>query len=95
LGGPYKRGTAHARTLLIQGARAEISQLFMGRATYGGGAMYQWLKRLVERRGANKARVLTLSDNSLNNKCQQNEAHEDDVEFIVPGDIINKGKSQR
>jgi hypothetical protein len=55
---------AYARTLLIHGARAVVSQLFMCRTPYGGGAMYDWLKRLVERRGVNKACVALASKNA-------------------------------
>ena len=64
MGGITKRGNAYARTLLIHGARAVISQFFMGRTPYGGGAMHDWLKRLVERRGVNKACVALASKNA-------------------------------
>lgn len=64
MGGITKRGNAYARTLLIHGARAVISQLLRGRTPYGGGAMYEWLKRLVERRGVNKACVALASKNA-------------------------------
>jgi transposase len=64
LGGITKRGNAYARTLLIHGARAMVSQLFMGRKPYNGGAMYNWLKRLVERRGVNKASVALANKNA-------------------------------
>jgi hypothetical protein len=30
--------------------------------------------------------VLTLSNDGLNDKCQQNEAHKDNVEFVVSGE---------
>lgn len=64
IGGISKRGNTYARTLLIHGARAVISLLFVGKVPYGGGPMYEWLKRLVERRGVNKACVALASKNA-------------------------------
>jgi len=64
MGGISKRGNTYARTLLIHGARAVISVLFAGKIPYGGGPMYEWLKRLVERRGVNKASVALASKNA-------------------------------
>lgn len=64
IGGISKRGNTYARTLLIHGARAVISLLFVGKVPYGGGPMYEWLKRLVERRGVNKACVALANKNA-------------------------------
>lgn len=64
MGGITKRGNVYARTMLIHGARAVVSQIFMGRKPYGGGAMYEWLRRLVERVGINKACVALANKNA-------------------------------
>ena len=64
LGGISKHGNAYARTLLIHGARAMVSQICVGRIPYGGGTMYVWLKNLVERRGVNKASVALANKNA-------------------------------
>ncbi|MHC1711720.1 MAG: IS110 family transposase [Solidesulfovibrio sp.] len=53
--GITKRGDSYTRTLLVQGARAVLGAMKFGHSPLGCGETAQWLARLVERRGPNKA----------------------------------------
>lgn len=55
--GISKRGNRYLRTLLIHCARSILRSLALGKTPFGGGALEQWLHKLVERRGKNKAAV--------------------------------------
>lgn len=55
--GITKRGDSYARTLLIHGARAVLRAMRLGRSPLGSGTRDDWLRRLIDRRGANKASV--------------------------------------
>lgn len=57
LSGITKRGNSYARSLLVHGARAVLRAIQRGHSPYGGGRMEEWIKRLIERRGMNKACV--------------------------------------
>lgn len=54
--GITKRGDSYVRTLLIHGARSVLSAMSLGRKPLGEGAT-EWLERLVDRRGRNRASV--------------------------------------
>jgi transposase len=54
--GITKRGDTYTRTLLIHGARAVLRAMKVGRAPLGD-ARTEWLTRLVDRRGPNRASV--------------------------------------
>ena len=55
--GISKRGDSYARTLLIHGARAVLRAMKVGRSPLGEGGRTDWLARLIDRRGANRASV--------------------------------------
>lgn len=55
--GITKHGDSYVRTMLIQGARAVLRAMKYGHAPLGRGEYAQWLNRLVDRRGANRACV--------------------------------------
>jgi transposase len=55
--GITKHGNSYARTLLILGARAVLRAMKYGHAPLGRGEYTEWLTRLVDRRGANRACV--------------------------------------
>lgn len=55
--GITKRGDCYARTLLIHGARSILRCLLHGCAPFGLGDPNSWLKRLLDRRGYNRASV--------------------------------------
>lgn len=55
--GITKRGDSYTRTLLIQGARAVLGAIKIGRAPLGEGECSAWLVRLADRRGPNRACV--------------------------------------
>ena len=52
-----KRGNRYLRTLLIHCARAALRSVALGKNPFGGGALGQWLHKLMERRGKNKTAV--------------------------------------
>lgn len=56
LGGITKRGNSYARALLVHGARAVVRSVLRGNSPYGG-KTDEWIKKLIERRGINKACV--------------------------------------
>lgn len=55
--GISKRGNRYLRTLLVHCARAVLRSLALGKSPFGEGALDQWLRNLMERRGKNKATV--------------------------------------
>ena len=55
--GITKRGDGYARTLIIHGARAVLRAMKIGRAPLGDGMRADWLARLMDRRGYNRASV--------------------------------------
>lgn len=55
--GITKRGNRYLRVLLIHCARAALRSLALGKSPFGDGALNQWLQKLMERRGKNKAAV--------------------------------------
>ena len=55
--GITKHGDSYARSLLIHGARAVLRAMKYGRTPLGEGERTEWLARLVDRRGHNKASV--------------------------------------
>lgn len=55
--GITKRGDSYARTLLIHGARAVLRAMKVGRTPLGDGIQTDWLARLIDRRGYNRASV--------------------------------------
>ena len=64
LGRITKRGNVYARTLLIHGARSVIYAMQSGKKPYGGNSADDWLFRLVERRGIQKACVALANKNA-------------------------------
>lgn len=64
LGGITKRGNVYARTLLIHGARSVIYAMQRGKKPYGDGPVDDWLRRIVERRGIQKACVALANKNA-------------------------------
>ena len=50
-------GRGHIRTLLIHCARAVLRSVAHGKNPFGGGALDQWVRNLLERRGKNKTAV--------------------------------------
>ncbi len=57
LGGITKRGNVYARSLLVHGARAVVRRMLQGGKPYGDSPVDIWLRKLIERRGVNKACV--------------------------------------
>jgi len=57
LGGITKRGNKYLRTLLIHCARTVLRSFTLGKSPFGEGALNQWVRNLLERRGKNKAAV--------------------------------------
>jgi transposase len=55
--GITKRGNRYLRTLLIHCARSILRSLALGKTPFGGGALDQWVRNLMERRGKNTAAV--------------------------------------
>lgn len=55
--GITKHGDSYVRTMLIQGARAVLRAMKYGHAPLGRGEYTEWLTRLVDRRGVNRACV--------------------------------------
>jgi transposase len=55
--GISKRGNRYLRTLLIHCARSILRSLGLGKTPLGGGALDQWVRHLLERRGKNKTAV--------------------------------------
>jgi transposase len=55
--GITKHGDSYVRTMLIQGARAVLRAMKYGHAPLGRGKYTEWLTRLVDRRGVNRACV--------------------------------------
>jgi transposase len=55
--GISKRGNRYLRTLLIHCARSILRSLGLGKTPFGGGALDQWIRNLLERRGKNKTAV--------------------------------------
>lgn len=55
--GISKRGNRYLRTLLIHCARSILRSLALGKTPFGEGALDQWVRNLLERRGKNKTAV--------------------------------------
>ena len=55
--GISKRGNRYLRTLLIHCARTILRSFGLGKAPFGEGALDQWSRKLLERRGKNKTAV--------------------------------------
>jgi transposase len=55
--GINKRGNRYLRTLLIHCARAVLRSFALGKSPFGEGALDQWVRNLLERRGKNKTAV--------------------------------------
>jgi transposase len=55
--GISKRGNRYVRTLLIHCARSILRSLVLGKTPFGEGALDQWIRNLLERRGKNKTAV--------------------------------------
>lgn len=55
--GISKRGNRYLRTLLIHCARSILRVMAFGKCPFGGGALDQWVRSLLERRGKNKTTV--------------------------------------
>jgi len=57
LGGITKKGNKYLRTLLIHCARTVLRSFTLGKSPFGEGALDQWVRKLLERRGKNKTAV--------------------------------------
>lgn len=55
--GISKRGNRYLRILLIHCARSIMRYLTLGKTPFGGGALDQWVRNLLERRGKNRTSV--------------------------------------
>jgi transposase len=55
--GISKSGNRYLRTLLIHCARAVLRSFALGKNPFGEGALDQWVRNLLERRGKNKTAV--------------------------------------
>jgi transposase len=55
--GITKRGNRYLRTLLIHCARTVLRSFALGKSPFGDGALDQWVRKLLERRGKNKTAV--------------------------------------